>query len=221
MTDLGGPALISLYNLVASNLGQGAVRKFADLSKGRTRTWAKLVGWHSQPDDFSMSQEELDKQQGRKKSEPAVQLSDEDKQQIAQEAAARKPAEVPKSEQLLQAAAAARKTPTTGGRGNIWRRAKHENPSKVAYRPEAGTVQGELYALLTREGGILMEDYCEAAKQIKTKDATLFTPSSVWGALRYLFVTKRGYGLDFDGQKLQLLVPADERQSSRKLKREG
>ena len=167
-----------------------------------------------------MSAEELAKQTGRPKADDIV-LSDTDKNQIAQEAAARKPAEAPKSEQLLQAAAAAKKAPTTGGRGNIWRRAKHENASKVAYRPLDGTVQGELYKLLTREGGIPMEEYCEAAKQIKTKDATLFTPSSVWGALRYLFVTNRGYGLDFDGTKLALLVPNDERQSSRKLEREG
>ena len=72
--------------------------------------------------------------------------------------------------------------------------------------------------LTSQPDGLTMEAYCEAAAKVKTKDATLFTPSSVWGALRYLFVTNRGYGLDFDGTRLKLLVPADERQSSRKLK---
>lgn len=93
----------------------------------------------------------------------------------------------------------------------IWRRVKREEPEKVAYRPVPGSVQAGLYDLLTTEGGMTMEDYCAKAAQLNTRDKTLFTPPQVWGALRYLFVTKRGYGLDFDGQRIRLLVPADER----------
>lgn len=216
--DMTGAQLLELYNLVSSNLGRGRVKRFADTKSAIRRTWTILQEYDAQDEGGDPA---LVRDNGEKvvDTKGAVTLSESDKAQIASEAASRPPA--PKSEQLLQAAAAARKEPTTGGRGNIWRRAKHENVSKVAYRPEAGTVQGELYALLTRPGGITMEDYCEAAQKIKTKDATLFTPSSVWGALRYLFVTNRGYGLNFDGTKLQLIVPQDERQSSRKLKREG
>lgn len=241
---LGAGELLSLYNLVAANLGQGRVKRFSDTASARKRTWAKLVEYQAtidaeaKADDFSMSPAELSAQTLRPKAdegqhddlqedaemagyEAKVTLTPADRAQIADEAAARKSVELPKSEQLIAAAAAAKAAPTTGGRSNIWRRPKHENPSKIAYRPEDGTVQAGLYALLTKPGGIEMDAYCAAAKQLKTKDSTLFTPPSVWGALRYLFVTSRGYGLDFDGTKLQLLVPADERQSSRKLKREG
>lgn len=104
--------------------------------------------------------------------------------------------------------------PVAEGR-EVWRRAKREPAQKVAYRPLPGSVQDGLYVLLTAEGGMTMEDYCAGAKLLKTRDGTLFTPPQVWGALRYLFVTKRGYGLDFDGKRIRLLVPADERSTGK------
>ena len=241
---LSGPALVTLHNLVSSNLGQGAVKRFSSLDKAINRTWAKLVEYQATVDAEAGQHDDLQddvEMAGYEAKAGAIEvnpsgtaivhtgepgsfklvLSEEDKTLIADEAAARKPAELPKSEQLIAAAAAARTAPTPGGRSNIWRRPKHENPSKIAYRPEDGTVQAGLYALLTQPGGITMDAYCAAAQALKTKDRTLFTPPAVWGALRYLFVTTRGYGLDFDGTVLKLLVPNDERQSSRKLKREG
>lgn len=224
--------LVELYNLVSSNLGRGWVKRFADTKAAIRRTWAILQEYDAQPDDdFQMSEEELAKQTGRPKAEAPVlaevgngsavvqdtsqpnafkvQLSDADKAQIAAEGAARKPAELPKSEQLLQAAAAARTAPS--GRGNVWRRVKREEPSKIAYKPRPGTLQGQMYDGLTRDGGISMEDFCDLVEKSGSKDKMMYTPSGVWGGLRYLFVTLRGYGLDFDGKMLKLLVPADER----------
>lgn len=111
-------------------------------------------------------------------------------------------------------AAAAPRAPAQPGK-EVWRRVKHEAAQKVAYRPLEGSVQAGLYDLLTAEGGMTMEEYCDKARQLKTRDATLFTPPQVWGALRYLFVTKRGYGLDFDGSRIRLVLPADERRTGK------
>lgn len=92
-----------------------------------------------------------------------------------------------------------------------WRRVKREEPQKVAYRPLPGSVQDGLYQLLTASPALTMEEYCARASELNTSDRTLFVAPQVWGALRYLFVTKRGYGLDFDGTHIRLIVPADER----------
>lgn len=232
LSGMNGGQLLELYNLVSSNLGRGRVKRFSDNKAAIRRTWAILQEYDAQPDDdFQMSEEELSKQTGRPKAEAPVvaevgndsavvqdtsqpnsfkvQLSDADKAQIAAEGAARKSAELPKSEQLLQAAAAARTAPS--GRGNVWRRVKREEPSKIAYKPRPGTLQGQMYEGLTRDGGISMEDFCDLVEKSGSKDKMMYTPSGVWGGLRYLFVTLRGYGLDFDGKMLKLLVPADER----------
>lgn len=40
---MGATELVPIYNLVASNLGQRPVNKFADAATARKRTWAKLV----------------------------------------------------------------------------------------------------------------------------------------------------------------------------------
>lgn len=37
-----GPELVALYNVIASNIGENAVRKFKDLATGKKRTWAML-----------------------------------------------------------------------------------------------------------------------------------------------------------------------------------
>lgn len=142
-------------------------------------------------------------------------LSQADIDQISSEAASRKPATAqPLSEQLIAAAAAARKAP--GTKTELWRRPKHEKAAKVAYRPKDGTIQATMYGLLTRPGGILVEEFCTIVEATGTRDKTLFTPSNVWAAMRYLYVASRGYGLDFDGQRLALIVPADERMTGAK-----
>lgn len=207
VTDLTGPQLIELYNLVSSNLGRGRVKRFADTKSAIRRTWTILQEYAAQPEDDQ--HDDLQDDSEMVSYENKVQLSETDKAQVADEAAARKPAELPKSEQLLQAAAAARAAPS--GRGNVWRRKKREEPSKIAYKPRPGTLQGQMYDGLTREGGISMEDFCDLVEKSGSKDKMMYTPSGVWGGLRYLFVTLRGYGLDFDGNMLKLLVPGDER----------
>jgi hypothetical protein len=133
--------------------------------------------------------------------------------ELRREVAKTKAKAVPAQKITASANAAAKaKAKTSGGSTKeLWRKVKEEAPSKVAYRPKEGSVQDGLYKLLTKLEPMTMEAYCEGAKKLKTRDATLFTPAQVWGALRYLFVTKRGYGLKFDGTRIWLVVPADER----------
>lgn len=97
-----------------------------------------------------------------------------------------------------------------------WRKPKHLNASKVAYRPRADSVQARQYALLTQEGGITLEAFCAAGPSTGTKDKSFLSPAGVWSGLNYLFVSLKGYGLDFDGTHIRLLVPGDEREQPAK-----
>ena len=234
LIEMNSSQLLELYNLVSSNLGRGRVKRFADMKTAIKRTWKILQEYAAQPDeDFAMSPEELARQapraalhdhvtgaieRGEKQPIAAIELTPEDKAQIKAEAAARAPAPGAPSEALLQAMAANRKVPTAE-KPPLWRRPKHEDPAKTAYRPRAGTLQATMYDLLTTPGGILIEAFCDAVKATGTRDRTLFTAPNVWAAMRYLYVANRGYGLDFDGQRLALLVPKDER--STEPKKEG
>jgi hypothetical protein len=227
LTGMNGGQLLELYNLVSSNLGRGRVKRFADTKSAIRRTWAILQEYAVQPEEGAEIIEPGDPRWDESKTHAlvrdngetvtdtkgAVTLTDTDKAQVASEAADRKTDELPKSEQLLQAAAAARREPTTSRRGNIWRRAKHEDAARTAYRPRPGSLQRVMYDALTREGGITMEDFCDVVEKSGSRDKMMYNPSGVWGGLRYLFVTLRGYGLDFDGERLRLLVPKDERET--------
>lgn len=118
LTTLSGPELLSLYNLVASNLGRGSVKRFADTATGAKRTWKLLCEWADQPTgDFEMSEEELAGQKGRQVNredvanpsvtvEPKVQLSDADHAQIADEAKSREPSPNDVAERLMKVASA-------------------------------------------------------------------------------------------------------------------
>lgn len=64
VADMTGAQLITLYNLVSSNLGRGSVKRFADSKSGAKRTWKLLCDWADQG-DFEMSEEELAQQKGR------------------------------------------------------------------------------------------------------------------------------------------------------------
>lgn len=211
LATLTGPELLQMYNELADILGQSEVKRFSDSKTAVKRTWAMLQAYAAAKPETQMKGHvrAADAPHPAIKSITSVSGPALDKQKrqaaAADEAIKAKPVQPP------AAAGPAKRS--------IWRRAKHEAAAKIAYRPEPGTVQAQLYDILTSSpDGLTMEDYCARAAQVKTKDSTLFTPSAVWGALRYLFVTNRGYGLDFDGTRLKLLVPADERQSSRKLK---
>ena len=185
--DLGdgltGGQMVALYNATAAELNTGLnpVNRFATKEAAVKRLMANIT----------------------------------DLWELRRETAKAKAKSVPAAKITANANAAAKKVreakASTGPRKELWRRVKEEKVSKVAYRPKEGSVQDGLYKLLTKLEPMTMEAYCEGAKQLKTRDATLFTPAQVWGALRYLFVTKRGYGLKFDGTRIWLVVPADER----------
>jgi hypothetical protein len=93
----------------------------------------------------------------------------------------------------------------------LWRRAKTIKPSKISYRPKAGSVQAQMYTLLTATPPVTIEAFCAAMPATGTKDKVFLTPPRAWSRLNYLFVTQKGYGLDFDGTHIRLLVPTDER----------
>lgn len=97
-------SLLELYNLVASNLGQRAVNKFADIKTGQRRTWALLETYRA----VTTAEAELetlveagasahDTTEERAAKLNAVSLPAEDKAAIAEEAASRKAGSRPKS----------------------------------------------------------------------------------------------------------------------------
>lgn len=105
-------------------------------------------------------------------------------------------------------------TPAVTGAGPRWRKPKRSNPSKTAYRPRAGSLQELMYKLLTQEGeqgfGVTVEEFCATMENAGAKP-TMTKHEQTWSNLGYLFVSLRGYGLEFDGSRIWLIVPKDER----------
>ena len=85
----------------------------------------------------------------------------------------------------------------------------------MAYRPRVGSLQERMYNLLTRPNpdgstGPTVEEFCEDQRAAGAA-TTMLKHEQTWSNLGYLFVSLRGYGLEFDGSRIWLLVPKDER----------
>ncbi len=183
---LTGPQLVSLHNLIADNLS----------GSGRVKR-------------FADAKTAVRRTWGMLEKYEAECLADAFSLGLNEEPVTVIPAVPHPVGEVIPAAPKEGKTPR-------WARPKHEDASRVAYKPKDGTIQHVMYLLLTRAGGTPMEEFCTIVEASGTKDKTLYTPPMVWSALRYLFVDRRGYGLDFDGARLSLLVPKDERDGAGK-----
>lgn len=207
---LSGPELLELYNLVSSNLGKGRVKRFSDTKAAIRRTWAILEEYQQTVEAEEASQKAPEVPAPKPNETPVndsgtklvntgkdafkVELSEKDRASIKQEAADRK----------------AQKPATKVER---WRTPKRREPSKRCYMPRPGSKQDQAYQLLTQEGGIRVEDFCSAMAALDKdgKNSTEWRePGTIWGGLNYLFVTQKGYGLEFDGERIRLLKGAEE-----------
>lgn len=189
--ELSGPELVTLYNLVSANLGRGRVNRFATPAAGVKRTWKLLEEYEA---EGPAGAEEAPKKEAAKPKaqKPKAELSEQEKAGIKEEAQSRKAS-----------------TSTV----ERWRTPKRREPSKRCYMPRPGSKQDTAYKLLTQEGGIRVEDFCAKMSALDTsgKNTTEWKePGTVWGGLNYLFVTQKGYGLDFDGERIRLLIGQEE-----------
>lgn len=205
--ELSGPELVELYNLVSANLGRGRVKRFATPAAGVKRTWKLLEEYEAEweaLDNPSMLEapEDLEDPQPKdpEPKQKKAQLSASEKAAIKQEASDRKAA-------------------GEGSKVERWRTPKRREPSKVCYKPRPGSKQAVAYELLTRKGGIRVEDFCSEMSKLDTsgKNTTEWKePGTIWGGLNYLFVSQKGYGLEFDGERIRLIIGAEERDPSSK-----
>lgn len=225
LSNMSTPELLELYNCVASNIGKGRVNRFADRGKAIARTWAILEAyelWLKEEDGFEASEEELAQQKGRAKPEPVeepegIALKQKRTPDGASVLAKPKKAgkvELPKADKAQIAAEARdRKASGEGSKVERWRTPKRREPSKRCYMPRPGSKQDTAYKLLTQKGGIRVEDFCTQMSALDTsgKNTTEWKePGTIWGGLNYLFVTQKGYGLNFDGERIELLIGAEE-----------
>lgn len=191
--ELSGPELVELYNLVSSNLGRGRVKRFATPAAGVKRTWKLLEEYDNEGPAEEAPAPKADKPK-------QVELSETEKASIKTEAKDRKAA-------------------GEGSKVERWRTPKSRPASKVCYKPRAGSKQAKAYELLTRKGGIKVEDFCSEMSKLDTagKNTTEWKePGTIWGGLNYLFVSQKGYGLEFDGERIKLIIGAEERDPSSK-----
>lgn len=189
LDGLTNPDLARLYNLISSNLGRGRVKRFSDARAGVRRTWALLLDYEKET-----GEEEPVVEEGKTQSAPADPAPE--KEAPAPKKAPKKQGERRKSDR--------------------WRKPKHTDPAKVCWKPRAGTKQDKAYQLLTQPGGIDVDEFCRrmSALDKSGKNTTEWCdPRYLWGALSYLFVTQKGYGLDFDGRIIRLLIAKEERSS--------
>ena len=100
--------------------------------------------------------------------------------------------------------------PAPAAKPERWRRPKRCEPGPVAYKPRAGSKQAVMYDLLTLAPRVSLERVCETMLAHGGSERS-WVPEKVWGELSFVLATQKGYGLDFDGTTIQLLIPADER----------
>lgn len=183
--------LVGEYNAAARYLGETEIKKFADRETAERRVTAIVERAEA-------------KRTGNGHATDTIIVEDQFGTRV--EIAAKKPQEP------SQTAPNPPASPPPGSQR--WQRAKEEAPSRVAYRPRKGTQQERIYDLLTRETGTEIVDFCSIMNAALDKGKQPWTPSNTWSGLRYLFVANRGYGLSFDGSRLRLLVPKDERDAA-------
>lgn len=225
VTRLSTRELASEYNAAARYLGEREINKFADRATAERRTIAIMAlaeEARKQGENVTIDRTQPVSVQAASAIQVndsgtelvntgpdhfRLRLSEEDRASIAEEAGERA-STVETRETPTQAPVSA--PPASSGRER-WRRPKSEAPSKVAWLPRDNTVQRFMYDLLTRDGGIPITEFCARMAAAGYKDKSWLSPPGVWSGLRYIFVDQGGYGLTFDGNRLELLRPADER----------
>jgi hypothetical protein len=182
---LSGAELVDLYNLVSSNLGRGRVKRFADTKTGVKRTWAILQEYDAQLETPRPTN------QAHGMEPPTVQLTPEDKAQVADEAASRggyqsalpalQPKQSPKRSDVLlaqlaatgaknQAQADLRSRPAPGDAAKaaempaLRKAAKALSlaPKKKVYARKAGSKQAVLVDMLSRPQGATFSELYDA-----------------------------------------------------------
>lgn len=215
VTTLSTARILELYNQLAFELDKPQVKRFATRPKAEGR----LIGIADEARQKGkatkqglMFQGKLDEHQQAKSKGKTVTAADVFDNPTGWLGNGSKPAEKPAPASTPAPTPAPTAAPAAGTAR--WAKPKKEPASKIAYRPRPGSSQAMMYGLLARPEGIDIQDFCDIMKGEGIKDKTLHTPPSVWSCLRYLFVTSKGYGLSFDGSRIRLLVPADERDAA-------
>jgi hypothetical protein len=211
VTTLSTARILELYNQLAFELDKPQVKRFATRPKAEGRLIGIADEARQKGKAKSKNNETLVNDSGTKLVSDGpnsfkLELSESDQKLVEKAKKEPAPASTPAPTPAPTAAPAA-------GTAR-WAKPKKEPASKIAYRPRPGSSQAMMYGLLARPEGIDIQDFCDIMKGEGIKDKTLHTPPSVWSCLRYLFVTSKGYGLSFDGSRIRLLVPADERDAA-------
>lgn len=202
-----GPELVQLYNDIAKVHGQSTVKRFADIKSAARRTWVMLEQYGtlvaSEVDDL-LDGEEMAHYEA--KATPAGESIPEDstpnpQQQLAEALLEREEARV------------AALPPKVDGRC----KSKHVEPTARCYRPRAGTKQAVMYDLIAGDTGCCIQEFCDHMNAGSPDNKMPWVPSNVWGALRYLFVTQKGYGLNYSVAtgRIRLLIGKTELTSAK------
>jgi hypothetical protein len=208
-TGVDTKTLVAAHNACAEMLGVAPVARFADrkTAERRTQFALSLIEPTRRPEPFRERASEkafFDEATGRNAREFMEKTAPVD--------------ESPKSPRVplgtkrdaALAAEVAKPTPPVASKADRWRRPKSIPPAKVAHRPRPLTLQSKMYDLLRVPGGVLVEDFVAAMEATGAKG---WWPANVWGSVAFLFSSSRGYGVRFDGSRIELVVPADERVS--------
>lgn len=230
--DIETKVLVAAHNACAAMLGSTPVNKFKDRATAERRTAFLLsqVNPEKRPAPFNEplpgGAKQLDAMKGDVRAKdaphpmiksitstsgPAIQPRDavDPDLSMARKAMGKEPLPPTKD---------ATPTPPVADKAARWRKPKTTQPSKVAYRPRAGSLQDRMYKLLTQIGpqgerGVTVEEFC-ADMEAAGAAPTMLKHEQTWSNLGYLFVSQKGYGLEFDGMRIWLLVPKDERDAA-------
>lgn len=215
-TNIGTKTLVATHNACVALLGGTPVKKFADRATAEKRTAfvlsqvtpAKRPAPFTEEEPLPGGARQLDAMKG------SVRAKDAPHPAIKSITSVSGPALERRNVGHDLKTADTTPTPPVSEKTPRWRKPKKVAPAKVAYRPRAGSLQHRMYQMLTRESehgfGCTVEEFCEDQRQAGAAP-TMLKLEQTWSNLGYLFVSQKGYGLEFDGERIWLLVPADER----------
>lgn len=168
---LSGPQLIAFFN-VLKGPSVPEVKKFADKATAVKRTWAAI---QARAEAWEAAQRELAERQPQ----PEPQPEPEGQSSAKPEAAPAKEPKAPRSTKLKD---------------------KSIGPAPKTHPFRAGSVGEAILALVSREGGIHVDDFIREMNAVSVN----WTRSNAWGSARYFLFDKKGYGLQMVNEVLSL-----------------
>jgi hypothetical protein len=201
--------LLAQYNTWAAELGEPTVSRFADNAVARRRTlalWHRVAAARKAAGGDTNTPHIKAVHDGAKANHFVLNPTGQAAVKAARTATNAAHSEAKAAVEAMARGEQPRVIVEASTRVEAWRKPKSVKPGRRAYLPRPGSKQARMYELVKGEG-TTPEAFADAMNAL---NAGKWTAQTVWGSLTYLFCKLRGYGLEFDGTTIRLVIPKEE-----------